>query len=387
MFPKKIQFQAHPRALQQAVEILPTPKGKQTKSSLKSNELRDKLLQLDIGKLQQWKMKANVLELLVPLAGEPQNTELQKRVLAISIASIENFRFATLSRLLPLLYTQREFILTINAHFAKHPPTDKDTAYWLGRYYKSFRQENPAKHIATLLIAENISLFHIQKHLAMLSASPLCVAISQEFYALWDKEKLANYSYKEMLHFMQSGFDVHVRQDVLVWILNRYANAPLDIQHLEKNSPIRELVEIASKLLHRALRTKLSPTIVEKIHIVEMDAQLQHWLHGSDLLYRYNWWRRWAHRVEKICIHKASGILCIYANNFVAVEMLSKNNADKVSLYNRIVFQQEIQPLLWQSVAFHVTIEGVSIQRTDGWEQIMDVWMQDMQQGHPLQWT
>ena len=376
-FPAELTFGVYPKRLKQAVDGLPEVKGRQKKRRSQLDDLQGKLLSVDVSTLSQWKMKANVLEMLTQLAAGQHDLELRKRIVAISIASMANFHDETLQRLIPLLMEEKEFTMAVNARFARQNPTNKG---WLAKFYPIFRKEHPPQFLAQIAIEKKVHLLDLSDFLQMSLHNPLYQATCVAFSERWNFELLQSSNFDQVRHFCASGNPLVVRQMVLMWLLQRYCHQSFAIQQLY-DVDVHSFFESARKLLNAKHRQALPPFLQKHLQAMDIEHRLRRWLGDGD---RYLWWRNWLHCVDTVLCHHPSGIVCIYANNFVAVERFA--NPKQLELYGRQLWSKEIQAKLWQSQPFNITVEAVILERELYWQQALDDWMRDMNQGEPLTW-
>ena len=104
---------------------------------------------------------------------------------------------------------------------------------------------------------------------------------------------------------------------------------------------------------------------------------METYLGFGDSFSRLRWWKRWLEAIEEISVHRPSSLICLYLKDFVIVESLAV--AQWLYIYNRQDFILHVQPKLWNSSPFQISLEGESIERVAGWQNDMNYWM--IQQG------
>lgn len=372
MFPKELRFNIHPRELQSAVELLPDLKGQARLSVSASEELKNKLLQVPIEKLKLWKMKPKMLSKLPYLIVGEQNKDLQERILAISIASMENCTEDILVLLLSHLYQEKDFIQAMNARFVKVPPQKN---LWLKKYYKAFRSKKPASHLAEMLQSETDVITQLNQLLRIPSFSPLFEAIYMHYAKDYDWKTIKKMAFPSLLSFLNGGAPLKVKQKVLFEVLKEYCNQEYSISVLQIGSPLRVLIEKTLPIFGSFSNPmwKSLPEVKKLAKILFLENKLEKYFGFGDSFSRLRWWRRWIQSVDEIIIHRPSSLICLYLKDFIIVESLAV--AQWVYIYDRQEFMIHIQPKLWERSPFQIALSGENIERKEGWQEHMNQWM------------
>ena len=111
--------------------------------------------------------------------------------------------------------------------------------------------------------------------------------------------------------------------------------------------------------------------------ILSLEKKLQTYLGFGDSFSRLRWWKLWIESIEEIVVHRPSSLICLYLKDFVIVESLAV--AQWLYIYERRDFMLYVQPQLWNSSPFQISLEGDVIERVVGWQNEMNCWM--IQQG------
>lgn len=376
MFPKELHFTIYPRELQSAVELLPEPKGQVRGSGSASVELKNKLLQVPVEKLKLWKMKPKMLSKLPYLVVEKENKALQERILAISVASMENCSEETLVLLVGYLYQKKEFVQAMNARFVKTPPQKN---LWLGKYYKAFRSEKPASNLAKFLLTETDNITDLDLLLKISSSSPLFEMVYMHYAKEYDWEKITQISFASVLDFLERGAPLKVKQKLLLELLKEYCVQEFSISVLRVGSPLRVLLQQTLSLFGAFANPiwKSIPEAQRLAKILFLEKKLEAYLGFGDSFSRLRWWKRWIESIDEIIVHRPSSLICLYLKDFVIVESLAV--AQWLYIYERQDFMIQVQPKLWDSSPFQISLEGETIERELGWQDGMNRWM--IQQG------
>lgn len=372
MFPKELHFNIYPRELQQAVELLAEPKGYVRHSTSTFSELKNKLLQVPVEKLRLWKMKPKMLAKLPYLVIEEKDEELQERILAIAVASMENCSEDTLLQLLGYLYRNKEFIQAMNARFIKAPPTKN---IWLQTYYKLFRSETPASNLAEFLLKEVKDITQLDLVLKISPTSPLFEMVCMHYAKDYSWKHIKELPFPSVQRFLERGLPLKVKQKLLLELLKEYCTGEYPITVLKNGSVMRELAEYSLRLFGGFNKPiwSLVPKAKRLAQIISFEKTLEVYLGFGDSFSRLRWWRRWIESIDEIIVHRPSSLICFYIREFVIVESLAV--AQWLYIYDRKDFMAQIQPKLWNSSPFQIDLEGDVMEREQGWQDIMNRWM------------
>jgi len=380
MFPEDIHFSVRPQQLQQAVDSLPEPKGRPRKGTSKVRDIRKKLLQVPIEKLAQWKMKANMLDVLPYLAAE-DNQDLQERVLVIAINGLPTMKNSTLMRLLPFLYREMSFVEVLNARFIANPP---DSPAWIKEYWKAFRKKDPAMEIAQRMISTGVKMTEIKGHLGMISTNELYLDIVGRYISTMDLASLKREPYQDVLACCRGGFPLSSRRNVVHWLLGEYLIEEHSLSVLQEGGPVRELLLLALDIFQKYDWEKLPPSTQSLANALRIEQQLFHLLGHGDSMRRARWWRRWVNFVDEIHYHRPSGKIFLFCGDFVCVEAIAVPLW--LHIYPKDELLRNIQAKIWQSMPFNITIPSVEKQRIPGWQLQFDDWMKKRCKGRPERW-
>ena len=380
MFPKELHFNIHPRELQQAVELLPEPKGYVRHSESASTELKNKLLQVPVEKLRLWKMKPKMLAKLPYLVIEKENKALQERVLAIAVVSMENCSEETLLQLLGYLYGKKEFIQAMNARFIKSPPKKNS---WLQVYYKLFRSEMPVSTLAEFLLKEVKDITQLDSALKISMTSPLFEMVCMHYAKDYNWKRIKGLSFDAVQKFLERGFPLQVKRKLLLELLKEYCNGEYPITVLKHGSAMRELAQYSIRLFGGFNNPiwRLVPKAKRLAQILSLEKTLETYLGFGDSFSRLRWWRRWIESIDEIIVHRPSSLICFYVGDVVIVESLAV--AQWIYMYDRQDFMVQIQPKLWDSSPFQIDLKADVMERGQGWQDIMNRWMsaKELQKG------
>ena len=367
MFPKTFDFVGTPLQLQRAVENLPEPKGRIRHRSSSRNSLREKLLQLDPTQLKQWKMKSTMLRLVPDLAVETNNAALRERVLAITQGSLSNMDYGTLQRLIPFVWMDQETRLAINAHFVRKPPKGGG---WLSRYYKSFRVEDPALHIAES-IGDSVHLYELHIHLKMQTSNPLFIEICSRFCMGWSMEMVRSWRWPTLLQWLGSGYPRPVRVQVFQWVLQEYTHQFLDNTSLSDGTPLFELLHIGLQITTQEDRSSMEVHQQRWLRQVYHAQLLERWASRQVL----KLWSRWMTHVEAIDIHRPSGWLFLHLHEHVVIHSMV-HTGQEMHIVSQSHFRQSMVTLLRQPTPFSITKSRATVTMESEWSIGLSEWMQ-----------
>ena len=366
MFPKSITFTSTPSRLQQAIESLPEPKGKGRRTVSKDNALRSKLLQIETEQLRKWKLKPAMLRRIPALARERSNAELQEKVLAVAITSLENMDARVLPEMVSLFWQHEEFRLALNAHCVRQSPSG---AGWFSKYYKAFRSEYPPKEIVKQLDA-SLNLHSLHKHLGMQTSNPLFESICIEFAKGLSASHVSKWIWGDLIAFLQSGYPLEVRQRIFAVTLVEYIGPHVSFELVQGSTELQTLLSI--KLLSKHQQTQLPrhiQTLLEQSQILE---QLSQWLSPSELV----GWRPFLSEIDHILLHRASGWLCVVLDDHVLIWPMSKRE-NQIAVISFKEFRHRLQSKLRQPIpiALDPAIVRHSIERNEEWSDILSQWL------------
>lgn len=366
MFPKNIQFVSTPSRLQQAIESLPEPKGKVRRSVSKDNALRSKLLQIETDQLRKWKLKPAMLRRIPALARERSNADLQEKVLAVAITSLENMDAHVLSEMVSLFWQHEEFRLALNAHCVRQPPSGTG---WFSTYYKAFRSEYPPKEIVKQLDA-SLNLHSLHKDLGMQTSNPLFEAICIEFAKGQSASHISKWLWGDLIAFLQSGYPLEVRQRIFESTLVEYIGPRVSFELVQSSTELQTLLAI--KLLSKHQQTQLPrhiQTLLEQSQILE---QLSKWLSSSELV----GWRPFLSEIDHILVHRASGWLCVVLDEYALIWPMSKRE-NRIAVISIKEFRHRLQSKLRQPIpiALDPAIVRYSVDRNEEWSDKLAKWL------------
>ena len=370
MFPSTIDFNHRPKYLERAIENLPECKGEQRQFSAPDRDLAQKLQDIPIEKLKQWKMKSTMLSRLPYLVMQGRDPKLRAKILAISIHSMSNFTVQSIALMVPYCYSDPDFMYAINARFLKEAPQST----WLKDYYEFFRYPDIAQQIARRLEEEKSSILQIHTRVQCPKDSPLFAAICQAFLENYDLSQLKNLPFSDVIECCQKGYPLFLTQEILYFLLKEYCSVDLSLSVLSKGNPLRMVLELSLRTIGspRLQRWSGVPYARYLAQILEHYLILERYLSSVDGFRRVNWWKAWIENIEDIVVSPA-GYLCIYCADFVCIEYSSM--AQYLYMYDRRDFTQEIEAQIWDSSIERIQLKGLTIERERGWQVAMNDWM------------
>lgn len=375
IFPRQLYFSVKPTKLLTAIESLPEVKQPPRKSRDRFQELRKRLLEVDVEQMRQWKMKPKMLDFLPYLAAEKSNAQLWERVVVLALGGVPILSDFQLGRLLPYLISERTVIEAVNARFLRQAP--KAGPRWLLDNWRALRTENPAARMALHYHQAGVSIFELRSTAELPAASDLTERVELEYWQLLSASERDSLGFQRSSGAVQSGLSLGVRQRLASHIFAHIGPevhwAWLAIEH-----PVRELVDNSGALFSPEHATT---SIKNWTTALAIDKRLRSIFRQDDARQRLNWWLRWRPAIQRIVLHRPTLTAAIQLAGGIIIERRSEPEV----AYFCEATSDEILAQLWSK---QVSLDALPLQpwnRSAEWQQEFDHRLTEQTGVHPLQ--
>ena len=252
-WPESIELTATPTRLREAVGRLPKSRYDPhlTVPHSKVRQLRERLLQIPVEELVNFRLHPRALEALPYLAVEVKNAELRKRVIQIGVNNFDALSWSTLARLLPYLYLEDTLRRPAHRRARKDPPVHPLPRWLTAHWRASLGPRQPGAELAIVESSEQPILARLLPGLGLQTGSPLATRVLEVALEQTSDAQLRQQPYTETLRFIeQSGAAAHLRSGLLHRLLELYLPAVGSPAQLEAQPALQELLALAHKCHH-----------------------------------------------------------------------------------------------------------------------------------------
>ena len=230
----------YPTRLTAAVEKLAPAKGTARNSKRPLSGLRDRLLEISLDELTEYRMNPRAIAALPYLASDA-DPELRMRVTHLATRQIDSFLWPQLAQMLAYFYRERNFCRAAKKRLGKQKPA---RPRWL-RWTEGLGTEELVAQIARGGLGREPVLARLLRTLELSPLSPLGVEVLGDAVR---RARLESQPYTETLRFIErSSASFEARFQLLRRILDQYF-ATADVA---ENSPQAELMALTAHCCRR----------------------------------------------------------------------------------------------------------------------------------------